>query len=72
MIVIVLDGWEWLAFGCVTVIQKTFSVLYALENLIIQAYSLRISSDPLIYSLCLVSGHISDLALELSFSMAKF
>ena len=50
-------GWEWLVLGCVTVIP---------QNLL---WSLLL--DPLIsYSLCLVFGHISDLALKLSLSMA--
>ena len=65
---------EWLVLGCVIIIYKTltFSVPYSLENLIKQAYILRVSPDPLIsYSLCLVSGQISDLALKLSFSTNK-
>ena len=66
-----MNGWEWLVLGCVTILSTKTSAPYSLENLIKQPYSLRISPDPLIsYSLCLVSGHISDLALELSFSMA--
>ena len=71
MIVIVLNGWEWFVLGCVKIVHKTFSAPYSLENLIKQAYSLRFSPDPLIsLSLCLVSEHILDLALGLSFSTA--
>ena len=53
IVIAVLDGWERLVLGYVTIIHKTFSSPYSLGNLIKQAYNLRFSPDPVISdSLC--------------------
>ena len=50
---------------------QTFSAPYSLENLIKHPFSLRISPEPKTsHSLCLISGHKSDIAQELSVSVA--
>ena len=68
---IILDGWELLIVRlCYNRSQKPSLLFTPWES---HLRNLRISLDPLFsYSLCLVSGHISDLALELSFSMTEF
>ena len=72
MIVIAgVSGWEWLVLDCVTIIpQNLLCSLLLGKSHQASLQSESFSPDPLIsYFLYLVSGHIWDLALELSFSM---
>ena len=56
--------------GCVTIVPQNLLCSVLLGKSHQASLQSENSPDPLIaYSLCLVSGHISDSALELSFTM---